>query len=394
MTLESTLPAYASQRALSIQPSGIRKFFDIAATMKDVISLGIGEPDFDTPEPIVQAGIQALQQGATHYTSNSGLVALREALAAHLAQRYDVHYSPLDEILVSVGVSEALYLAMAATLDPGDEIIIAEPCFVAYEPTARMVDATPVMIPTAPETNFELTAEAIESAVTSRTKALLLASPNNPTGAVIERARLERIAELAIRHDLVVISDEIYDRLVYGTEHICFSSLPGMRERTIVLQGFSKAYAMTGWRVGYLAGPASLIGEVRKVHQYLIMSAPTASQWAALKALEIGEPFVQAMHAEYDRRRRLIVQGLNSLGLACTEPRGAFYAFPCIDQTGMDDNTFAEKLLQEEQIAVVPGRAFGNSGIGFVRMSYATAYEKIEIALERIARFVQRHREL
>lgn len=360
--------------------------------MKDVISLGIGEPDFDTPEPIVQAGIEALQRGATHYTSNSGLLELREALSAHISNHHHVNYNPLDEILVTVGVSEALYLAMAGVLDPGDEVVMAEPCFVAYEPTARMAGAIPVLIPTTPKTNFEITAEAIEAVLTPQTKALLIASPNNPTGAVIDRQRLIEIAELANKHDLLVISDEIYDRLVYNTEHVCFASLPEMHDRTLVLQGFSKSYAMTGWRVGYLAGPAGLVWEIRKLHQYLIMSAPTASQWAALKALEVGEPFVQAMHAEYNRRRRLIVQGLNDIGLACTEPKGAFYAFPCVSQTGMDDNTFAEELLREEQVAVIPGRAFGASGVGFVRMSYATAYEKIEIALERIARFVQRHK--
>jgi aminotransferase len=383
--------SFASRRVQAIPPSGIRKFFDIAATMKDVISLGIGEPDFDTPEPIVQAGIKALQQGATHYTSNSGLWELREALSAQIDRLYGVAYDPETELLVTVGVSEALYVAMAAVLDPGDEIIIAEPCFVAYEPTAMMVNAVPVTIPTTPDTDFQLTAEAIEKVITPKTKALLLASPNNPTGAVIDRAKLEEIAVLVERHNLVVISDEIYDRLVYDTEHVCFSSLPGMRDRTFLLQGFSKAYAMTGWRVGYLAAQPDLIAEVRKLHQYLIMSAPTASQWAALKALEVGEPYIQAMHAEYDRRRRLIVGGLNDMGLICSEPRGAFYAFPCIDKTGMDDEKFAELLLQEEQVAVVPGRAFGASGVGFVRMSYATAYEKIEMALERLDRFVRRH---
>lgn len=383
---------FASQRVLGIPPSGIRKFFDIAATMQDVISLGIGEPDFDTPEPIVQAGIAALQQGATHYTSNSGLLELRKALVSHLDRLYGVSYDPSSDILVTVGVSEALYVAMAAVLDPGDEIIMGDPCFVAYEPTAKMVNAVPITISTTPETGFQLTAEAIEKAITPRTRALLLASPNNPTGAVLERKRLEEIATLAERHNLVVISDEIYDRLVYGVEHVCFSSLPGMRDRTILLQGFSKSYAMTGWRVGYLAGSADMIWEARKLHQYLIMSAPTASQWAALKALEVGEPFVQAMHTEYDRRRRLIVGALNELGLACTEPHGAFYAFPCIRKTGMDDETFAEMLLKEERVAVIPGRAFGASGVGFVRMSYATAYERIETALEHITRFVQRHR--
>jgi aminotransferase len=386
--------SYVSKRVQGIQPSGIRRFFDIAATMQDVISLGIGEPDFDTPEPIVQAGIEALKQGATHYTSNSGILALREAVGANIERLYGVTYDPEQEILITVGVSEAFYLAMAALLDPGDEVVLAEPCFVAYEPTVHMVGATPVAIPTTPENGFRVTAESLEAVVTDRTKVLFLASPNNPTGAVLDRETLMAIADLVQRRDLVVISDEIYDRLVYDTEHVCFASLPGMQSRTVVLQGFSKSYAMTGWRVGYAAAPAALASEMRKVHQYLIMSAPTVSQWAALKALEVGEPFVQAMHAEYDRRRRLIVQGLNDLGLACTEPLGAFYAFPSVQQTGMDDNEFAELLLQEEHVAVIPGRAFGPSGVGFVRMSYATAYEKIEMALEHIARFLQRHRQV
>jgi aminotransferase len=383
---------FISKLARNIPPSGIRRFFDIAATMEDVISLGIGEPDFDTPAPIVEAGIAALQRGATHYTSNAGLIELRQAIAAHIYELYKLTYDPVHEVLVTVGVSEALYVAMAALLNPGDEIIIAEPCFVAYEPTAVMVGAVPVAIPTTPETGFQLTAEMIEAAITERTKVLFIASPNNPTGTVINRERLTAIAALAEKHNLVVLSDEIYDRLVYGMEHICFASLPGMRERTIVLQGFSKAYAMTGWRVGYLFGPEALVAETRKLHQYLIMSAPTASQWAALKALEVGEPFVQEMHARYERRRKLIVNGLNAIGLSCIEPHGAFYAFPNVQSTGMDDETFSERLLQEERVAVVPGRAFGPSGAGFVRMSYATAYNKIEIALERIDRFVQRNR--
>ncbi len=381
---------YISQRALDIPPSGIRKFFDIAATMDDVISLGIGEPDFDTPEPILQAGIEALRRGATHYTSNSGMVELLEALSRHVEQRYGVTYSPDKEILVTVGVSEALYLAMAATLNPGDEIIIADPCFVAYEPTARMVEAVATMVPTV-QSGFQLTAQAVEAAITPRTKALLIASPNNPTGTTIDPDEQARIAAVAEKHDLVVISDEIYDRLVYGVEQICFASLPGMRDRTIVLQGFSKSYAMTGWRIGYMMAPVALASEIRKLHQYLIMSAPTASQWTALKALECGEPFVEMMRAEYDRRRQLIVPGLNNLGLTCVEPCGAFYAFPSIAVTGMDDTTFADRLLQEERVAAIPGSAFGAAGRGFVRMSYATAYEKIEIALERMARFMQRH---
>ncbi|MGC9356451.1 MAG: pyridoxal phosphate-dependent aminotransferase [Anaerolineae bacterium] len=386
------LQRYVSQRALEIPPSGIRRFFDIAATMENVISLGIGEPDFDTPRPIVEAGIEALNQGATHYTSNSGVMELRRAIAQHIDDRYRQTYNPASEVLVTVGVSEALYLAMAALLDPGDEIIFPEPCFVSYAPTALLVGAVPVTVPTYAEQGFEVTAEAIEEVVTERTKAVFIASPNNPTGTVMSRARLDEIAAVVKKHDLVVISDEIYDRLVYGVEHTCFASLPGMYHRTVVLQGFSKAYAMTGWRIGYIVGPAELVGEMRKVHQYLIMSAPTPSQWAALKALEVGEPYVQEMLEEYDRRRRLIVQGLNDMGLTCSDPRGAFYAFPCIQKTGLDDNEFAEQLLQEERVAVVPGRAFGDSGKGFVRMSYATAYEKIEEALERIMRFVQRQR--
>ncbi len=376
----------------SIPPSAIRRFFDIAATMDDVISLGIGEPDFDTPAPIVEAGLEALKRGETHYTSNSGLIELRRAIAEHVDARYGQTYNPASEVLVTVGVSEALFLTMAALLDPGDEIIIPEPSFVSYQPTAVLSGAVPVMVETSADQEFQITAEAIEGAVTEKTKALFIASPNNPTGTVIDRERLNEIAAVVKKHDLVVISDEIYDRLVYEEEHTCFASLPGMYKRTVVLQGFSKAYAMTGWRIGYVVGPAELVSEMRKIHQYLIMCAPTASQWAALKALEVGEPFIEEMRAEYNRRRLLINQGLNDLGLACSEPRGAFYAFPCIESTGLDDETFAEHLLEEEHVAVVPGRAFGDSGRGHVRMSYATAYEEIEIALERIAHFVQRQR--
>ena len=384
---------FAARRLREIPPSGIRRFFDIAATMEDVISLGIGEPDFDTPEPIVRAGVEALERGETHYTSNSGLLELRRAIAAHVEQRYAQTYNPASEILVTVGVSEALFLAMSALLDPGDEIIIPDPSFVSYQPTAKLIGAVPVSVPTYLDQNFDITAEAIEAAVTEKTKAILVPSPNNPTGTVMGRERLNEVAAIVKQHDLVVISDEIYDRLVYGdVEHTCFASLPGMYQRTIVLQGFSKAYAMTGWRIGYLVGPAELVGEMRKAHQYLIMSAPSPSQWAAVKALEIGEPFVQEMRAEYDRRRQLIIRGLNDIGLNCTQPQGAFYAFPCVESSGLDDNAFAEHLLQEEHVAVVPGRVFGEYGVGHVRMSYATAYEEIEEALERIAAFVQRQK--
>jgi len=382
---------FISERIANVPPSGIRRFFDIAATMEDVISLGIGEPDFDTPEPIVQAGIEALKQGKSHYTSNSGLIELRRAIAEHLDRTYGQTYNPASEILVTVGVSEALYLAFAATLDPGDEVIIPEPCFVAYAPEVIFAGGTPVMVPTRVETDFQVTADAVKKAITPRTKALLVGYPNNPTGAVMTRERLNEIAAVAKQHDLLVISDEIYDRLVYGTRHVCFPSLPGMYSRTILLQGFSKAYAMTGWRVGYIAAPAELMEMMRKVHQYTIMCAATVSQVAALAALQEGEPYVQQMVAEYDRRRRLIVDGLNEIGLKCFEPRGAFYAFPSIEVTGMDENEFAEKLLHEERVAVVPGSAFGEAGRGYVRCSYATAYEKIEEVLERLRRFVRRY---
>jgi aminotransferase len=380
-----------SERIKDVPASGIRRFFDIAATMDDVISLGIGEPDFPTPEPIVEAGIQSLKEGETHYSSNSGLMELRRAIAEHLDTLYDQTYNPASEILVTVGVSEALYLALAATLDPGDECIVPEPCFVSYAPEVTFAGGKPVIVPTSVENNFQITADEIAAAITPRTKALLIGYPNNPTGAVMSREHLNEIAAVAKQHDLLVISDEIYDRLVYDTEHVCFPSLPGMYSRTVLLQGFSKAYAMTGWRIGFIAAPAEILGQLRKVHQYTIMCAPTVSQHAALAALREGEPFVEEMVAEYDRRRRLIVSGLNELGLDCFEPRGAFYAFPSIQVTGMDDNQFAERLLHEERVAVVPGSAFGQAGSGYVRCSYATAYEKIEQALEHLQRFMRRH---
>ncbi len=382
---------FVSERISSVPPSGIRRFFDIAATMEDVISLGIGEPDFTTPEPILRAGIEALERGETHYTSNSGLMELRRAIAEHLDRLYGQTYNPASEILITVGVSEALYLACAATLDPGDEVIIPEPCFVSYAPEVIFAGGVPVMVPTSAENEWQVTAEAIEAAVTERTKALLLGYPSNPTGAVMSRERLNEIAAVVKRHNLLVISDELYDRLVYDTRHVCFPSLPGMYSRTILLMGFSKAYAMTGWRIGWAAGPAEIMEMMRRVHQYTIMCAPTVAQYAALVALKEGEPFVEEMRREYDRRRRLIVGGLNEIGLTCVEPKGAFYAFPSIAVTGMDENTFAEKLLQEERVAVVPGSAFGPSGKGYVRCSYATAYEKIEEALDRMRRFVRRH---
>jgi len=382
---------YLAKHVASLQPSGIRKFFDIVATMQDVISLGIGEPDFITPEPILRAGIHSLQAGETHYTSNSGILELREALSEHLEQLYGVSYDPNTEIVITVGVSEALYLAMNAILEPGDEVIIPTPCFVSYQAEVILAGGVPVELPSHVEQDFQLRPEALEAAITPRTKAILIAYPNNPTGAVASREVLMQVARIAEEHDLVVISDEIYDRLVYGVKHVNFASLPGMKPRTITLGGFSKDYAMTGWRVGYAAAPAGLLQGLLRIHQYTIMSAPTTAQMGALEALKSGDEHVESMRAEYNRRRRLIVDGLNELGLSAFEPRGAFYAFPSVAITGMDDETFAKRLLDEERVAVVPGSAFGDGGAGFVRCSYATAYEKIEQALERMHRFVRRH---
>ncbi len=385
---------YHAARVHRLKPSGIRKFFDILATMQDVISLGIGEPDFVTPEPILRAGIRALEEGHTHYTSNAGILELRQAIAAHWAQRYGVSYDPESEIVVTVGVSEALYLALSALIDPGDEVIIPTPCFVSYQGEVILAGGVPVDVPTNAEDGFQPDPRAIAAAVTPRTKLILLGYPNNPTGAVASREVLQAIAEIAEANDLLVISDEIYDRLVYGVEHVSFASLPGMRARTITLGGFSKDYAMTGWRVGFAATDASILDGLLKIHQYTIMSAPTMSQIAALSALQEGEPYVQAMLAEYERRRRLIVDGLNAIGLLTPEPQGAFYAFPNIEVSGMDDMTFSERLLVEEKVAVIPGSAFGSGGEGHVRCVYATAYEQIEEALERMARFLQRIREV
>ncbi|MCW5852616.1 MAG: aminotransferase class I/II-fold pyridoxal phosphate-dependent enzyme [Anaerolineae bacterium] len=381
-----------SSRVEAVPPSGIRKFFDIAATMKDVISLGIGEPDFVTPEDISAAGIASIHAGRTGYTSNSGTLDLREAIADHLAKLYGVHYHPENEILVTVGVSEALHLAMVATLEAGDEVVFPQPSYVAYPAAILFAGGQPVAVDTQVAHEFQLTADAVAGALTHRTRALLLGYPNNPTGAVMTRERLTDLADLAERHDLLVVSDEIYDRLVYGVEHTCFAALPGMQERTLLLGGFSKAYAMTGWRIGYACGPADLIGAMRKVHQYIIMSAPTAAQYAAAYALRHGEASVQHMVGAYDQRRRLIVARLNAMGLPTFEPRGAFYCFPDIRSTGLDDETFSERLLMEERVAAVPGSAFGPSGAGYVRMAYTASYEQIETALERIERFVNKVR--
>jgi aminotransferase len=379
-----------SQRVQAVPPSGIRRFFDIAATMKDVISLGIGEPDFVTPDMIREAGVRSIQDGYTAYTSNSGLLELRQALAAHLQKLYNTAYDPEHELLITVGVSEGMQNAMLALIDPGDEVIIPEPSFVAYGPSVVFAGGVPVYVPTRVEDNFQVTGAVIEAAVTPRTKAILIGYPNNPTGAVMSRERLQEVADVAARHNLLVFSDEIYDRLVYGIEHTCFAALPGMHERTILLGGFSKAYAMTGWRLGYLAAPETITAAVRKIHQYAIMSAPTMSQHAALAALQLpeAEAEVQRMVAEYDRRRCVIVEGFNRIGLPTFEPQGAFYAFPRVDHLGLSSAEFAERLLTEQHVAVIPGDAFGASGAGFVRACYATSMDNIEAALDRIEKFV------
>jgi aminotransferase len=381
---------YLSRRISSVKPSGIRKFFDIASTMKDVISLGIGEPDFTTPEPILKAGIRALENGETHYTSNSGILPLRKALSAHLESLYGVSYDPETEIIITVGGSEALNLAAIALLDPGDEVIIPTPCFVSYQACVISAGGVAVEIPCNMEDNFDVEPEEIRKAITPHTKAILLGFPNNPTGAVASRENLLKIAKIAEENDLVVLSDEIYDRLVYGVKHVCFPALPGMHNRTLLLGGFSKDYAMTGWRIGYACGPAEIIKGLLSVHQFMVMCASTVSQYAALEALQHGEPFVQQMVAEYDRRRKLLVNGFNQIGLPTFDPRGAFYAFPHVSVTGLDDETFSNRLLLEEHVAVVPGNAFGLGGEGFIRTCYATGYDQLEDALERIEHFVNR----
>jgi aminotransferase len=361
--------------------------------MDDVISLGVGEPDFDTPERITAAGIRSLHAGRTHYSSNYGTIELRQALAAHLEQRYGVAYDPATELLITVGASEAVDLAIRATIDPGDEVILHEPSYVSYVPGVTFAGGVVRSVATRFEDDFALDPAAVEAAITPRTKALFLGYPCNPTGAVLTDAIQDELAAIAERHDLLVYSDEIYDRLAYGTyRHRAFSALPGMRGRTILMGGFSKAYAMTGWRIGWLAAPAAILEGIVKVHQYGIMSAPTTAQDAALEAILHGEADVERMRAEYDRRRRVLVGGLNAIGLETFEPKGAFYAFPRITSTGLEPDTFAERLLREEKVAVVPGDAFGPSGAGHVRMCYATSYEQLEEALRRIGRFVDRVR--
>jgi aminotransferase len=374
----------------TVPPSGIRRFFDIVSQMEDVISLGVGEPDFVTPWRIREAAIYSLEKGFTTYTSNYGLLELRQGIARYLDRTYGVEYNPANEILVTVGVSEALDLALRAILNPGDEVLIPEPCYVSYKPCTTFAGGVPVPVSGTPEDGFEIHAEALARAVTPRTRALLINYPNNPTGASLGREALREIAALADRHDLWVISDEIYARLSYGDEHVCFASLPGMERRTLLLNGFSKAYAMTGWRIGYAAGPAEAIGAMTKIHQYTMLCAPIMAQKAACEALRNGERDMADMVNQYDARRRLVVKGLNGMGLDCHEPAGAFYAFPCIRRTGLTSEQFAEGLLHEERVAVVPGEAFGECGEGFIRCSYARSVAELEEALRRMERFVAR----
>jgi aminotransferase len=380
---------FIAKRVAGLMPSGISKFFEIVATTENVISLGIGEPDFTTPQPIMEAGIKALHQGETHYTAIAGIPELRKAIADLLEEKYQIRYNPADEVLVTVGVSEALYLALTAVINPGEEIIIPTPCFVSYQAEVLLAGGVPIEIPGTKENGFQPETELIEEAITPRTKAIFIGFPSNPTGVVASRDNLLAISRIAEENDLLVISDEIYDNLIYGVDHVCFASLPGMKERTVTLGGFSKSYAMTGWRVGYAAAPAEILKGLIRIHQYTVMSAPAVSQWAALAAINVGAEYVEEMRQRYDRRRKLIVSRLNEIGLETLMPQGAFYVFPEITSTGLDDETFALRLLEEAKVAVVPGSAFGAGGEGFVRCSYATKYEEIEKALDRIEEFIK-----
>jgi aminotransferase len=382
-----------SDRVKQVPPSGIRRFFDIAATMDDVITLGIGEPDFVSPQPIIQAAKASMDAGRTGYTSNAGIKELRDAISEQLMARYNVSYDAGSEILTTVGVSEAVQLVMLAVLNPGDEILIPEPCFVSYGPTATFAGAKVVYVPTSVENDFQVTAADIESRITPRTKMIFLAYPSNPTGAVLRRSFLEEIAEVVVKHDLLVLSDEIYDRLIYGKSyergHTCLPSIGILRDRTILLGGFSKNYAMTGWRVGYACAPKPIYDAMYKLHQYIIMSAPTAGQWGALAAIQECQDDVERMRLEYDRRRRFIVDGFRAAGLPTFEPEGAFYCFPDIRSTGYTSEEFAQRLLESEKVAVVPGDAFGPSGAGYIRCSYANSMANIQEAVQRITRFAE-----
>jgi aminotransferase len=396
-TTAPDLDSYVSERVQETPPSGIRRFFDIAATMDDVISLGIGEPDFVSPDPVLNAGIEALENGRTNYTSNAGMAELRELIADDYEERFGLSYDPEREIIATVGCSEAMQLAMQALLDPGDEVLIPEPCFVSYGPSARFAGGEVVHVPTHVENDFQVTAADIEPHITERSKVLFLGYPNNPTGAVLRRDTRQEIAQLVVDHDLMVVSDEIYDQLIYGTAHerghVCVPTVEGLRRRTVLIGGFSKNYAMTGWRIGFACAPEPLLQAMHKVHQYMIMSAPTMAQEGAIAALRESRENVEEMRQSYDERRRTIVEGLNDAGLPTFEPEGAFYCFPDITSTGMSSEDFAQTLLKEEQVACVPGTAFGPSGEGYVRCSYATGLADIDEAILQIDRFATRHRE-
>lgn len=379
-----------SQKVMSIQPSGIRKFFDIASEMEDVVSLGVGEPDFDTPWHIRDEGIYSLEKGRTFYTSNSGLKPLREEISRYLNRRYHLNYDPLHEILVTVGGSEGIDIALRAMLDPGDEVLIPQPCYVSYLPCVTLADGVPVTIELKEENEFRLTKEELLEKITDKTKILVLPFPNNPTGAVMRREDLEAIAEVIIEHDLYVLSDEIYSELTYQGDHVSIASLPGMRERTLTINGFSKSYAMTGWRLGYICGPQEIVAQMTKIHQFAIMCAPTTSQYAAVEALRNGDADVSKMRESYNQRRRFLMHAFEEMGLKCFEPFGAFYVFPCIKEFGLTSDEFAMRLLEEEHVAVVPGTAFGDCGEGFLRISYAYSIDDLKIALKRLERFIQR----
>lgn len=376
-----------SKTVMELQPSGIRRFFDMASTMENVISLGVGEPDFDTPWHIREEGIYSLEQGRTYYTSNAGLLPLRQEISRYLGERFDLPYTP-EEILVTVGGSEAIDVAFRAMLDPGDEVIIPEPCFVSYLPCVKMAGGVPVEIALEEKDQFKLTPQKLREAVTDRTKMVVLPFPNNPTGAVMTAQELQAVADIIKEKDLFVLSDEIYSELSYHGRHVSVASLPGMTERTVVVNGFSKSFAMTGWRLGYAAAPREIIRQMVKIHQYIIMSSPTTSQYAAIEALKNGMEDVGRMREAYNQRRRFLVKELNEMGLPCFEPYGAFYVFPNISRFGMSSEEFAGRLLQEQRVAVVPGDAFGKCGEGFLRISYAYSIENLKVALEKIQKFI------
>lgn len=381
-----------ADQVVEIKPSGIRKFFDIVSEMSDAISLGVGEPDFDTPWHIRDEGIYSLEKGRTFYTSNSGLKELRQEICNYIKRKQNIEYHYNDEVIITVGGSEAIDIGLRAMLNPGEEVIIPQPCYVSYEPCTILAGGVPVIIDLKAENEFRLTAEEFENAITDKTKALILAFPNNPTGAVMSKEDLEKIAEVAIRRDIIVISDEIYSELTYNGEHVSIASLPGMKERTILINGFSKAYAMTGWRLGYACGPENIIKQMTKIHQFAIMCAPTTSQYAAIEALKNGDEDVKEMKEAYNQRRRYLVHAFKEMGLECFEPFGAFYVFPCIKEFGMTSDEFATRFLQEEKVAAVPGTAFGNSGEGYLRISYAYSLENLKLAMERFERFVKKLR--